>query len=244
VSASRRAGDVRTLAYEVHGERRESAGDAILVAAGRVPNVEGLGPEAAGVRQDERGIAIDDRFRTSNRRIFAIGDCASTHRFTHAADAQARLAVPNALFFGLGGGKASGLVMPWCTYTSPEVAHVGMSAREVAEAGDAVETITIPMADVDRARLDGDAEGFFRVHLARGGDRVLGATLVADHAGETISEVTAAMTNGIGLAGLGTTIHPYPTHAESIRKAADAHRRQRLTPRAKRLFALFFRLFR
>jgi pyruvate/2-oxoglutarate dehydrogenase complex dihydrolipoamide dehydrogenase (E3) component len=152
--------------------------------------------------------------------------------------------VPNALFFGIGGGKGSTLVMPWCTFTSPEVAHVGITADKVADAADSVETITVPLAGVDRAVLDGDTDGYFRVHLARGSDRILGATLVSDHAGETISEVTAAMTNGIGLAGLGATIHPYPTHAEAIRKAADAYRRQRLTPSAKRLLGLFFRMFK
>jgi pyruvate/2-oxoglutarate dehydrogenase complex dihydrolipoamide dehydrogenase (E3) component len=241
---AQRDGSDRTLRYEVDGRHATATGDAILIAAGRAPNVEGLGLDAAGVRCGEQGIDVDDRFRTSNRRVFAIGDCASKHQFTHAADAQARLAVPNALFFGLGGGKASALVMPWCTYTSPEVAHVGMSAAEVAHAGERVETITIPLADVDRAVLDGDAEGFLRVHLARGSDRILGATLVSEHAGETISEVTAAMVNRVGLAGLGKTIHPYPTQAEAIRKAADAYRRGKLTPSAKRLFAFFFRVLR
>jgi pyruvate/2-oxoglutarate dehydrogenase complex dihydrolipoamide dehydrogenase (E3) component len=244
VTVARRDGDERTLVYETEGRRAEVTGDAILVAAGRAPNVEGLGLEVAGVRVDRRGIDVDARFRTSNRRVYAIGDCASRYQFTHAADAQARLAVPNALLLGLGGGKGSDLVIPWCTYTSPEVAHVGISAREAADAGDAVETITVPLADVDRAVLDGDPGGFFRVHLARRSDRILGATFVADHAGETITEVTAAMVNGVGLGGLGKAMHPYPTHAESIRKAADVHRRARLTPAAKRLLTLFFRTVR
>ncbi|MEO7713152.1 MAG: mercuric reductase [Gemmatimonadaceae bacterium] len=244
ILAARRDSDGCTLTYEVDGRRVECRGDRILVAAGRAANVEDLGLERAGVRFSDKGIDVNDRFRTSNHRIFAIGDCASTYQFTHAADAQARLAVPNALFHGIGGGKASSLVMPWCTYTSPEVAHVGLSASEVAESGGAVETITVPLAHVDRAVLDRDTEGFFRVHLARGSDRILGATLVSAHAGETISEITAAMSNGIGLSGLGKTIHPYPTQAEAIRKAADAYRRQRLTPRAKGLFDLYFRMWR
>jgi pyruvate/2-oxoglutarate dehydrogenase complex dihydrolipoamide dehydrogenase (E3) component len=243
IVAARREAESRTLVYEVGGKRMECSGDQILVAAGRAPNVDGLGLEEAGVRYDQKGIDVDDRFRTSNRRVFAIGDCASKFQFTHAADAQARRVVPNALFFGIGGGKGSTLVMPWCTFTSPEVAHVGITEHEVAKAAGAVETITVPFASVDRAVLDGDTDGYFRVHLARGSDRILGATLVSEHAGETISEVTAAMTNGIGLTGLGATIHPYPTHAEAIRKAADAYRRQRLTPTAKRLFGLFFRMF-
>ena len=244
VKSAHRSHAVRTLTYTVDGEQRDVDGDAILLAMGRAPNVEGIGLSAAHVRYGPKGIEVDDRFRTSNRRVFAIGDCASRYQFTHAADAQARLAVPNALFYGMGGGKASDLVMPWCTYTSPEVAHTGMTAFEADEAGETVETITIPFADVDRAVLDGDEEGFLRVYLNRGSDRILGATLVTDHAGETISELTAAIVNGIGLGGLGMTIHPYPTQAESIRKAADAHRRGRLTPRVRRMFDLFFRATR
>jgi pyruvate/2-oxoglutarate dehydrogenase complex dihydrolipoamide dehydrogenase (E3) component len=269
--AARRAGDTRVLSVERGGRRAEVAADAILVAAGRAPNVEGLGLDAAGVRHGPDGIAVDDRLRTSNARVYAIGDCTSPQaigdstspqaigdstssqaigdgaprwRFTHTADAQARLAVPNALFFGLGGGRASGLVVPWCTYTSPEVAHVGMTADDAARAG--AERVTVPLADVDRAVLDGDGEGdgFLRVHLARGGGRILGATLVAEHAGETISELTAAIVHRIPLSGLGRAIHPYPTVAEAIRKAADAHRRTRLTPRARALFGAFFRAVR
>ena len=244
VASARRSHAGRTLTYSVGGAQREVDGDAILVAAGRAPNVERMGLAAAHVRHGPKGIDVDDRFRTSNRRIFAIGDCASPYQFTHAADAQARLAVPNALFFGIGGGTASSLVMPWCTFTSPEVAHTGMTAHEADEAGDTVETVTITFTEVDRAVLDGDEQGFLRVYLRRGSDRILGATLVTDHAGEMISELTAAIVNRIGLNALGRTIHPYPTQAESIRKAADAHRRARLTPGVKRIFDLFFRATR
>ena len=244
VTSARRSNAMRTLTYAVDGRQHEVEGDAILVAAGRAPNVEGMDLATAHIRHGPKGIDVNDRFRTGNRRVFAIGDCASPYQFTHAADAQARLAVPNALFFGIGGGKASDLVMPWCTYTSPEVAHTGMTSKEAEEAGASVETIMIPFRDVDRAVLDGDEEGFLRVYVKRGSDQVLGATIVTDHAGELISELTAAIVNGIGLTGLGKTIHPYPTQAESIRKAADAHRRGRLTPRVKRLFELFFRVIR
>ena len=239
----RRTGSIHLVTYESGGQRMECSGDQVLVASGRAPNVEGLALEEAGVRYDTKGIQVDDRFRTSNAKIFAIGDCASKYQFTHAADAQARRAVPNALFRGIGGGKASDIVMPWCTYTQPEVAHVGMTAHEVAAAGKNVESITVPLSSIDRAVLDGETDGFLRVHLARGTDRILGATLVADHAGEMIGELTVAMTNGLGLSALGKTIHPYPTQAEVIRKAADAYGRKRLTPRAKRMFALYFKMF-
>lgn len=228
------------LTLERDGRTEVVAGDRILVAVGRAPNVEDLGLEAAAVRADPHGVVVDDRLRTSNRRVFAVGDISSAYKFTHAADAQARIVVGNALFFGLGGGRASRLVVPWTTYTSPEVSHVGMSEREAVEAGHRVHTITVPLHDVDRAVLEGQEEGFFRVHLRQGGDNILGATLVAEHAGDMIGEITLAMTAGLGLGKVGATIHPYPTQSEVFRKAADAWRRTRLTPRAKRIFGWYF----
>ncbi len=223
------------------GEERVEV-DRILVAAGRVPNVEGLGLEAAGVRYTEAGVAVDDRLRTTNRRIYAVGDVASRHHFTHTSDFLARIAIQNALFFGR--VRVSRLVMPWCTYTSPELAHTGLYEREARALGHEVDTLTLPLAEVDRAVLDGADEGFFRVHLARGTDRILGATLVAEHAGDLISEITVAMVNRVGLGGIGRTIHPYPTQAEVFRRAADAWRRGKLTPAARRVLRLFFRVFR
>jgi pyruvate/2-oxoglutarate dehydrogenase complex dihydrolipoamide dehydrogenase (E3) component len=214
----------------------------LLVAAGRAPNVEGMGLEAAGVRFDDKGLEVDDHLRTSNPHIFAVGDVASRFKFTHAADAQARLVVRNALF--LGRGKASALVMPWATYTSPEVAHVGLSAADAAARGDAVETITVPMAEVDRARLDGEDDGFLRVHLKAGSDQILGATIVAEHAGDLVSQVTQAIATGTGLGKLGDLIFPYPTQAEVFRKAADQWRRRKLTPLARSVFDTFFKLIR
>jgi pyruvate/2-oxoglutarate dehydrogenase complex dihydrolipoamide dehydrogenase (E3) component len=234
----------RVVSAERNGRTQEIAGDRILVAVGRAPVVEGLGLEAAGVGYDRTGITVDDRLRTGNRRIYAVGDVCSEQKFTHAADAQARLVIGNALFFGLGGGRVSRLVMPRVTYTSPEVAHVGLGRDEAEESGHEVHTITVPLREVDRAVLDGEEDGFLRVHLRRGSDRILGATLVAEHAGEMIGELTVAMTSGLGLSRIGRAIHPYPTQAEVFRKAADAYRRERLTPRAKRGFELFFRLFR
>jgi pyruvate/2-oxoglutarate dehydrogenase complex dihydrolipoamide dehydrogenase (E3) component len=221
----------------------EVSGDEILVAVGRVPNVEGMGLEAAGIKFDRHGIAVDDRFRTTSRRIYAIGDVSSTYQFTHASDAQARLVIGNAMFFGVGGGRASDLVMPWTTYTSPELAHVGLYLREAREAGYQVDTITVPLREVDRAVLDGQEDGFFRVHLRSGSDQILGATLVAEHAGEMIGEIALAMTSGSGLGRIGATIHPYPTQAEVFRKAADARRRGRLTPAVKKGLGWFWRMF-
>jgi pyruvate/2-oxoglutarate dehydrogenase complex dihydrolipoamide dehydrogenase (E3) component len=209
--------------------------DAILVGVGRAPNVEGLGLEAAGVAYDPKeGVHVNDRLQTTNRRIFAAGDICSRFKFTHAADAMARVAIQNALFFGR--AKASRLVIPWCTYTDPEVAHVGLYEAEAKARGIEVRTFTEPMAHVDRAVLDGDTDGFVKVHARMRGDRIVGATVVARHAGEIISELTLAMVGGLGLGTLARTIHPYPTQAEAVKRVADAYNRTRLTPFVKRLF--------
>ena len=242
VRRAERDGSTGTLVVERDGCEARVEADAILVAAGRAPNVEGLGLEAAGVGYREGGVVVDDRLRTSNPRVFAVGDVSSRLRFTHNSDFQARIAIPNALFFGR--ARASRLVMPWCTYSSPEVAHVGLSERDAREAGYAVETLSVPLAEVDRAVLDGETEGFFRVHLKRGTDRILGATLVAEHAGEMIGEIGVAIVNGVGLGGIGRAIHPYPTQAEVFRKAADTWRRGKLTPRGRKVLDLFFSVFR
>ena len=232
----RRGADL-VVACRAGGAMHEAVGDRILVAAGRAANVAGLGLEAAGVRYETGGVVVDDHLRTSNPRIYAAGDVASRFQFTHVADALARIAIQNALFGTFGRKKASALTIPWCTYTTPEVAHVGLSPRDAEARGIALSTITIPLRDVDRAVLDGDEEGFVRVHLARGGDKILGATLVAARAGDMISELTLAMTAGVGLGTIAATIHPYPTEAEAMKKAADAYNRTRLTPLVKKVFA-------
>ncbi len=207
--------------------------DEILVGAGRRPVVEGLGLAKAGVEFDpRRGVLVDDHLRTSNQRIFAAGDCCLKRKFTHTADAAARIVIQNALFAG--SAKQSRLVIPWCTYTDPEVAHVGMYPEEAAGAGMEVDTFRIEMSEVDRALTDGEPGGFLKVHVKKGSDEILGATLVSAHAGETISEISAAMAGGMGLKALAGVIHPYPTQAEAIKKAADAYNRTRLTPRARR----------
>ena len=217
--------------------------DRLLVATGRTPNIEGLGLEAAGIDFTPQGVRVDDRLRTSNPRVYAIGDVSSALQFTHVADAQARLAVANALFFGIGGGRASTLIIPRVTYTDPEVAHVGMTVEEAAGRGVTLDTIRVNLEDNDRARLDDEPHGFLKVHLAAGSDRIVGATLVATHAGEMIGEMAVAITNGVGLGGVGKTIHAYPTQAELFRRAADAWRKRAFTSRARQFFALWFRLF-
>lgn len=230
------------LVIESQGQRKELAADEILVAAGRAPNIEGLGLEAAGVKSTKQGVEVDDHLRTSNKNVFACGDVASRLQFTHLADAQARIVIQNALFFGR--LKASALTVPWCTYTTPEIAHVGLYEKDAKERGMEVDTLTVPLSSVDRAILDGADEGFLRVHLEKGKDRILGATLVAEHAGDMIGELCLAITQGIGLGRIASVIHPYPTQAEVIKKAADQWRRTKLTPGVKKLFERWFRVFK
>lgn len=214
--------------------------DAILVGVGRTPNVDGLGLDAAGVRAGKGGIEVDDHLQTTNRKIFAAGDVCSPYKFTHAADFMARAVIQNA-FFGFAGKKrVSQLTIPWCTYTDPEIAHVGLHVRDAKARGIDVTTFIVPMADVDRAVAEGDESGFAKVHVRAGSDEIVGATVVSRHAGETISEITAAMTAGLGLGKLASVIHPYPTQAEAIRRAGDAFNRTRLTPGRARLLRRYF----
>lgn len=222
---------------------REVRADEILLGVGRAPNVEGLGLAAAGVAHDRSGVTVDACLRTTNPRIYAAGDVCSPFKFTHAADAMARIVVQNALFphpFGLGRASAEALVVPWCTYTEPEIAHVGMCEADARARSVGVETFTQPLAGVDRAVLDGEDAGFARVHVRRGTDRILGATVVAADAGNLISEVSVAMKAGAGLGAVGAAIHPYPTQAEAWRKAADQMRRARFSRRQR---AVLTRLF-
>ena len=208
--------------------------EAVLVAVGRRPNTEGLMLEAAGVEAGERGVVVDDRLRTSNRRIFAAGDVCSSYQFTHAADAMARIVIQNALFHGR--RRASALVIPWATYTFPEVAHVGPAPEEAARLG--ADTVTVQLSDVDRAVIDAETGGFLRIHHRQG--RILAATLVAPHAGELIGQVASLMRRGGSLADFSSDIFPYPTFADVLRKAGDAYRRTRLTPRARALLERYF----
>jgi len=236
VAVSRREQE-KIVAYERGGRKDEIAVDQILVAAGRVPNVDGLNLEGVDVRYDPRGVRVDERLRTTNSKVYACGDVCSDYKFTHVADFLARIVIQNALFFGR--ARASALTIPWCTYTDPEVAHVGLSKRDAAERGVAIDTFRQELADVDRARLDGEEEGFVEVHVRKGTDRIVGATIVASHAGEMISELTLAMVGKVGLKTIAKTIHPYPTQAEAIRKLGDQYNRARLTPLVRRAFRTF-----
>jgi pyruvate/2-oxoglutarate dehydrogenase complex dihydrolipoamide dehydrogenase (E3) component len=234
VVAVRKEGNAKIVDLASDDSRFSVSVDEILAGIGRAPNVEGMNLEAARIRYDtEIGIHVDDFLRTSNPRIYGVGDVCLEHKFTHAAEASARVAVQNALF--LGRRRMSGLTIPWCTYTDPEIAHVGMYVREAREMGVPVKTFTILMHDVDRAVTDGEEEGFVKIHVREGTDRILGATIVARHAGEMINGLSLAISERIGLRALAEVIHTYPTQAEAIKMAAEAYRRTRLTPTLRSL---------
>jgi pyruvate/2-oxoglutarate dehydrogenase complex dihydrolipoamide dehydrogenase (E3) component len=233
------------LSTTIDGRSQELIVDQVLVAAGRAPNVDGLGLEQAGVAYDAtRGVTVNDRLQTTNPRIYAAGDICSSYQFTHAADAQAQIVIQNALFphpFGLGCASATALLIPWCTYTEPEVAHVGLSPVEARARGIAIDSYTHPLDEVDRAILDGETEGFVRLHVKKNTDAIVGATIVSAHAGELISQISLAMKAGIGLKTITATIYPYPTQAEAIKKAATAWRKTTLTDGKKAILRTWFR---
>jgi pyruvate/2-oxoglutarate dehydrogenase complex dihydrolipoamide dehydrogenase (E3) component len=225
----------KVIQIECGGKEEKIAVDEILAGAGRAPNVEGLNLGSVGVKYDKReGINVNEHLQTTNPRIYAAGDICLKYKFTHTADATARIVIQNALF--LGHKKQSALTIPWCTYTDPEIAHVGMYEREAQEKGIAVDNFVRPMNDVDRAITDGEEEGFVKIHVKKGTDKILGATIVARHAGEMLGEITLAIVGNLGLRTMANVIHTYPTQAEAIKQVADAYNRTRLTPLIKGLF--------
>lgn len=240
VLKTEKRGTDKIITIDRKGKSVYLAGDEILVGVGRAPNVNGMNLEAAGVHYDTRnGVVVNEMLQTSNPNIYAAGDICFPFKFTHTADALARMVIANALFKAR--QKTSSLVIPWCTYTDPEVAHVGMYEKDAKAKGIDVRTLTVPLGDIDRARLDGETAGLARVHLKKGTDKILGATVVARHAGEMINELSLAMTAGLGLSAIGRTIHPYPTQAEAIKKLADQYNRTRLTPFVKKLFSTWLK---
>lgn len=231
----RKTGDGIGISLNSHERQYDITVDELLIAVGRAPNLEGLNLEAAGVEYDRQGVKVDDRLRTSNRRIYAAGDICTPYKFTHAADFMARIVIQNALF--LGRSRMSRLRIPWSTYTSPEIAHIGLYEREAEEQGIEIDTYVQKLDGVDRAVLEEETEGFVKVHTRKGSDEILGATVVATNAGDLISELTLAINNRLGLSKVGSSIHPYPTQAEAIRKLGDAYSRTRLTPFVKTIFS-------
>lgn len=229
-----KAGGRKRITADTRDGKRIIEVDEILVGAGRRPNIESLSLSNAGVDFDTvKGIRVNDFLSTTNPRIYAAGDVCMNWKFTHAADAAARIVVQNALF--LGRKRLSALNMPWCTYTDPEIAHIGLYEEDARARNIDTDTYRVALDEVDRAVVDGETEGFVKILVRRGTDRIVGATIVAAHAGDLISQVSVAMAGNIGLKTLADVIYPYPTQTEAIRRVAAAYNRTRLTQRVSAL---------
>lgn len=230
--------DSKSLIFDRgQGEERVQA-EEVLLAAGRRSNLDGLGLEFAGVTTENGHVRVDDYLQTDNPNIFAAGDICSRYKFTHAAEAMARIALQNALFFGR--QRVSELVIPWCTYTEPEVAHVGMTFSEAKKRQSEIVTFTKELAETDRAILDGETDGFVRILSDKRSGRLLGVTIVGAHAGESIGEAVLALKQQLKVSELSGVIHPYPTQAEALKRAADLQLRSRLSPRIRRMLERYF----
>jgi pyruvate/2-oxoglutarate dehydrogenase complex dihydrolipoamide dehydrogenase (E3) component len=234
----------KRLTVESHGQQYDVIVDEILVGVGRAPNVEGIGLEAVGVAFDTKiGVKVNDRLQTTNPDIFSAGDVCFPYQFTHAADAMAQIVIQNALFphpLGLGYASTNSLTIPWATFTEPEIAHVGLYEKDAQAKGMEVDTFTFKLDEVDRAILDGEDEGFARVHVKKGTDQILGATIVAAHAGDMINEFTVLIKAGKGLSTICSTIHPYPTQGEVVKKVANAWRKTTFTQGKKDFLTKLF----
>ena len=231
---------LRFWAELTEGERRPLDGDTVLVAAGRAANTDGLGLEQAGVEYNDRGIVVDEHLRTTQKHIFAAGDVVGSYHFTHVAEQQARTIVRNLLLPRFP-AKWDDSVVPWCTYTDPELARVGLSERQARERGIRYDVWKKPFSEIDRAVVEDETDGFAKVITARKSDRILGAAIVGHGAGDLIQEVVLAMREGVGLDAISRTIHAYPTFAEVLRKTADERQKSRLTPLARRTAGWVFR---
>jgi pyruvate/2-oxoglutarate dehydrogenase complex dihydrolipoamide dehydrogenase (E3) component len=222
VAGARAANGVKIIEAINDALRYSVEVDEILLSVGRMPNVENLGLEAAGIDcEPGRGIKVDDFLRTTNGDIYAAGDVCMTLKFTNVAETSARLAVRNALRGGA--ERQSRLTIPWCTYCSPEIAHIGMGIKEARERSISVKTYTVMMQDVDRAITDGQDDGFLKVYVREGSDAILGATIVAARASEMINEMSVIMSAGIGMRQLANIVHAYPAQSDAIRLAAMAY---------------------
>jgi pyruvate/2-oxoglutarate dehydrogenase complex dihydrolipoamide dehydrogenase (E3) component len=243
INSVRKVGSEREINYSDQGKQETLRVDEVLLGVGRAPNVEGLGLETIGVEFNEKeGIKVDPLLCTSHTRIFAIGDVAMKHKFTHMAGATARLVLQNALFRGK--KRYTDLVVPWCTYTEPELAHVGLHREEaVAIYGEnRVATFLQPFRSIDRSFLEGRSEGFVKVHALNG--RIIGATVVGEHAGELITPLTLAIKKRISLADLSSLIYPYPSRTEILGRLGDAYQRTRFTPLIQKLFHHWLKITR
>ena len=225
VIGARRETDAKILETVNNDVKGDIQADEILLSVGRVPNIEELNLEAAGVAFDtDRGIEVDDFLRSTNPNVYAAGDACLALKFTNAAQSSARLAVQNALMQTA--QRQSSLAIPWCTYCDPEIAHIGLHVWEARQQSIPIKSFTVMMHDVDRAITDGQDVGFVKIHLAEGSDRILGATIVASRASELINEMAVIMSAGIGMKALAEVAHTYPAESEAIMLAAQAYKRE------------------
>ena len=207
--------------------------EALLVATGGIPSLGELELQRAEVVFDRRGIQVDDRLQTTNRRIYAAGDCIGKMAYSHAADAMARICIQNAFFWGR--KKLSRLVIPRTTFTDPEVAHVGITRREAEQREIGLDHFREEFQHTDRATLEGTRNGYAEIHCRRGTDQILGASIVGPQAGELIGIITLMLTNRLPLRRLAKTIQCYPTHSGILKTLADQYTRKQLTPLRSRL---------
>ena len=223
------------IILEFH-EHDPIAAEAVLIAAGRTPNLRALNLETAGVDYDEHGVKVNDYLQTPQPHIYAAGDITNRLKFTHTADSTARIVVRNILMpLPFLRQKVDWSVVPWCTYTDPEVAHVGFGQKDAQKKNIDYDLFVVPLEDVDRAVVESEESGFAKVLARKGSDRILGATIVAPHAGDLLHEFVLAMKAKIGLGTIASTIHAYPTFAELARKAGDKYNKTRLTRQAKKI---------
>jgi len=213
----------------------------LLIAVGRCPMMKALNLEAAGVKCTANGLEVNEYLQTSQPHIYAAGDIANRLKFTHTADYTARIVVRNILMpFQFLRQKVDWAVVPWCTYTDPEVAHVGLGEKEAKRENVHYDLFLVLLEDVDRAVVESEEVGFAKILTAKGSDKILGATIVAPHGGDLLHEFVLAMKAGIGLAMIASTIHAYPTFSELARKAGDKYNKTRLTPRTKKFFTWLY----
>ena len=215
------------------GSTQNIKAEALLVATGRIPSLGKLELQRAEIAFDRRGIQVDDRLQTTNRRVYAAGDCIGKMANTHAADAMARICIQNAFFWGR--KKLSRLIVPRTTFTDPEVAHVGITRREAAQREIALDHFREDFQHIDRAVLEGNPTGYAEIHCRRGTDQILGASIVGPQAGELIGVITLMLANRLPLRSLAKTIQCYPTHSGILKTLADQYTKTQLTPLRARL---------
>jgi pyruvate/2-oxoglutarate dehydrogenase complex dihydrolipoamide dehydrogenase (E3) component len=214
-----RNGDKKVVTVQQGEDRQTFEAEQILIALGREPNVEGLALEAANVTYNAKGIQVDEHLQTSAPNIYAIGDVIGGYLFTHVAAYQAGIAVRNALV-PISKKKVDYRVVPWCTFTEPEVARVGLTLEEAEKQYKDVRTEVFPLSDVDRAQAENETTGFIKLVLAGKKEEIVGAHIVGLRAGELLGEMTLAIQHNMTVNDIYNTIHAYPTMVTGLQQTA------------------------